>query len=46
MKGVGSDFPFQSLGFCERLGYERFAALDDYPPGEQRPFLRKRLRAP
>ena len=39
-------FSFQSLGFYERLGYERFATLEDYPPGEQRYFLRKTLGAP
>ena len=39
-------FSFQSLGFYERLGYERFATLEDYPPGEQRHFLRKRLGVP
>ena len=34
---------FQSLGFYERLGYERFATLEDYPPGERRYILRKSL---
>ncbi|UZK70838.1 GNAT family N-acetyltransferase [Sphingomonas sp. S1-29] len=42
--GVWLDtFSFQAQGFYERLGYEPFARLDDYPPGESRIFLRKRL---
>lgn len=35
---------FQARGFYEQLGYERFGVLDDYPPGQSRHFLRKRLR--
>ncbi|MEH3022499.1 MAG: GNAT family N-acetyltransferase [Pseudomonas oryzihabitans] len=34
---------FQALGFYERLGYERFGELPDYPPGFARYFLRKAL---
>jgi GNAT superfamily N-acetyltransferase len=34
---------FQALGFYERLGYTVFAALEDYPPGQTKYFLRKRL---
>jgi len=36
---------FQACGFYEKLGYERFGVLEDYPPGQSRYFLRKRLRA-
>jgi len=34
---------FQAVGFYTRLGYERFGVLEDYPPGQSRHFLRKRL---
>ncbi|WP_219761822.1 GNAT family N-acetyltransferase [Neoroseomonas alba] len=34
---------FQAEGFYRALGYERFGALDDYPGGQSRAFLRKRL---
>jgi GNAT superfamily N-acetyltransferase len=34
---------FQASGFYQRLGYTIFGALEDYPPGQQRHFLRKRL---
>lgn len=34
---------FQAPGFYEKLGYQRFGTLDDFPPGEQRLFYRKRL---
>jgi GNAT superfamily N-acetyltransferase len=34
---------FQASGFYEKLGYERFGVLEDYPPGQSRYFLRKRL---
>ncbi|WP_257459643.1 GNAT family N-acetyltransferase [Archangium lipolyticum] len=36
-------FSFQALGFYEKQGYERFGTLPDYPPGESRYFLWKRL---
>jgi GNAT superfamily N-acetyltransferase len=36
-------FSYQARPFYERLGYELFATLDDYPPGHQRYFLKKRL---
>jgi len=38
-------FTFQAEPFYQRLGYERFGALDDSPPGSTRLFLRKRLRS-
>jgi GNAT superfamily N-acetyltransferase len=34
---------FQARGFYERLGYESFGVLEDYPPGQSRHFMRKRL---
>jgi GNAT superfamily N-acetyltransferase len=37
-------FSFQALPFYERLGYEVFGELADYPPGHTRYFLRKLLR--
>jgi ribosomal protein S18 acetylase RimI-like enzyme len=36
---------FQARGFYERLGYEVFGELADYPPGFARYFLRKTLKA-
>jgi len=36
---------FQARGFYERLGYEVFGALDNYPSGQQRSFLKKSLIA-
>jgi GNAT superfamily N-acetyltransferase len=38
-------FSYQARPFYERRDYEMFAALDDYPPGHQRFFMKKRLRA-
>jgi GNAT superfamily N-acetyltransferase len=35
-------FSFQARGFYERLGYELFGTLEDFPPGHARYFLRKR----
>ena len=35
-------FSFQALGFYEKLGYQRFGTLADYPPGESRYFLYKK----
>ncbi len=34
---------FQARGFYEKLGYTVFGALEDYPPGQTRWFLQKRL---
>jgi GNAT superfamily N-acetyltransferase len=34
---------FQARGFYLALGYHQFGTLDDYPPGQTRYFLRKRL---
>jgi GNAT superfamily N-acetyltransferase len=36
-------FSFQAPGFYEKLGYERFGVLDDFPPGHQRIFFVKSL---
>lgn len=36
-------FSFQARRFYEALGYEVFATLDDFPPGHQKHFLKKRL---
>jgi len=38
-------FSFQARPFYEKLGYEVFGTLADYPPGHQLFFLRKRLMA-
>jgi GNAT superfamily N-acetyltransferase len=38
-------FSYQARPFYERHGYSLFATLEDYPPGHQRFFLRKRLGA-
>ncbi len=35
-------FDFQALGFYQKLGYEIFGQLDDYPPGHTKYFLQKR----
>ncbi len=34
---------FQARAFYESIGYAVFGALEDYPPGQTRSFLRKRL---
>jgi GNAT superfamily N-acetyltransferase len=39
-------FSFQARPFYEKLGYEVFAALEDFPPGHTKFFLRKRLSTP
>ena len=36
-------YSFQARGFYERLGYTVFGMIDDYPPGQQRVFLYKKL---
>jgi GNAT superfamily N-acetyltransferase len=36
-------FSFQALDFYRRRGYSIFGELEDFPPGHQRYFLRKRL---
>ncbi|WP_096583085.1 GNAT family N-acetyltransferase [Nostoc cycadae] len=36
-------FSFQALGFYQRLGYQIFGVLEDFPPGHQRYFLSKKL---
>jgi hypothetical protein len=45
-RGCGNawvDTQFGARGFYERLGYECFGELPDYPPGFSRTFLRKAL---
>jgi GNAT superfamily N-acetyltransferase len=37
-------FSYQARPFYERQGYRLFATLENYPPGQQRFFLRKTLR--
>jgi ribosomal protein S18 acetylase RimI-like enzyme len=34
---------FQAKGFYEKLGYEVFAALEDYPPGHTRFMMKKKI---
>jgi|SRR5215510_6739198 len=34
---------FQAKGFYEKLGYEVFAALEDYPPGHTRYLMKKKI---
>ncbi len=36
-------FSYQARPFYEKLGYEVFGTLDDYPPGHKRYFMKKRL---
>jgi GNAT superfamily N-acetyltransferase len=36
-------FSWQARPFYETLGYEVFATLDGYPPGQQRFFMKKKL---
>ncbi len=36
-------FSFQALPFYEKLGYQQFGKLDDYPRGGSRYFLQKRF---
>jgi GNAT superfamily N-acetyltransferase len=37
---------FQARGFYLALGYQEFGALENYPAGQTRSFLRKRLSEP
>ena len=39
-------YSFEARPFYERLGYELFATLDDYPKGYCKYFLKKRLSTP
>jgi len=39
-------FSFQARGFYEKLGYDVIGQIDDFPPGETRFFLRKRIDRP
>lgn len=42
--GVWLDtYSFQARGFYERLGYTLFGTIEDYPPGHDRFFFKKRL---
>ncbi|WP_135211105.1 GNAT family N-acetyltransferase [Vitreimonas flagellata] len=44
--GVWLDtYDFQAKPFYERLGYVEFGAIDDYPRGHKRHFMRKSLSA-
>ena len=36
-------FSFQARAFYEKLGYQVFGELEDFPPGHSRYFLRKNL---
>ncbi len=36
-------YSFEARPFYEKNGYELFATLDDFPPGQKKHFLRKRL---
>lgn len=36
-------YSFEARPFYEKHGYETFATLDEFPPGHQKHFLRKRL---
>jgi GNAT superfamily N-acetyltransferase len=38
-------FSFQAPGFYEKLGYQEFGRLDDFPPGHARHFVWKPLNA-
>ncbi len=39
-------FDFQALGFYQKLGYEIFGTLPDFPAGHSRYFLNKRILSP
>lgn len=36
-------YDFQARGFYERLGFEEFGTIADYPPGHSRHFMLKRF---
>jgi GNAT superfamily N-acetyltransferase len=36
-------YSFQARGFYERIGYEVFGVIEDFPPGHSRFFLKKAL---
>jgi ribosomal protein S18 acetylase RimI-like enzyme len=36
-------FDYQAPGFYEKLGFKVFGKLEDYPPGHQRFYLKKRI---
>ena len=36
-------FSYQAKPFYEKLGYDVFGTLNEYPPGHQRHYMRKRL---
>ena len=38
-------YSFEARPFYEKLGYQLFATLDDYPPGHKKYFLKKILAA-
>jgi GNAT superfamily N-acetyltransferase len=38
-------YSFEARPFYEKLGYELFATLEDYPPGHRKYFLKKTLGA-
>lgn len=37
-------YSFQARGFYEKLGYEVYGQLEDYPPGARSYFMQKRLQ--
>ncbi len=43
MQAYLNTFSYQARPFYEKLGYEVFGTLDDYPVGHQRFYMRKRL---
>ena len=44
LAGIWLDtYSFQAPGFYRRLGFTEFGRIDDYPPGQSRIFLQKRL---
>lgn len=44
LTGIWLDtFEFQARGFYEKLGFDVFGTIDDYPKGKARYFMRKRL---